>query len=81
MGLIGVRSRSIAFAPSVFAHRILLAWDYSFLDDGERANRRSRYGHDESCNGGGCVLRRGSFRDDFPLEAVERVAAHLGGIL
>jgi ATP-dependent helicase Lhr and Lhr-like helicase len=31
-----------AIAPSVFAHRILLAWDYSFLDDGERANRRSR---------------------------------------
>ena len=29
-------------APSVFAQRILLAWDYSFLDDGERANRRSR---------------------------------------
>ena len=29
-------------APSVFAHRVLLAWDYSFLDDGERANRRSR---------------------------------------
>ena len=31
-----------SIAPSVFAHRILLAWDYSFLDDGERANRRSR---------------------------------------
>ncbi len=31
-----------AIAPSVFAHRLLLAWDYSFLDDGERANRRSR---------------------------------------
>ncbi len=29
-------------APSVFAHRLLLAWDYSFLDGGERANRRSR---------------------------------------
>ncbi len=29
-------------SPSVFAHRLLLAWDYSFLDDGERANRRSR---------------------------------------
>jgi ATP-dependent Lhr-like helicase len=29
-------------APSVFAQRLLLAWDYSFLDDGERANRRSR---------------------------------------
>ncbi|MGH7814898.1 MAG: DEAD/DEAH box helicase [Candidatus Binataceae bacterium] len=31
-----------ASAPSVFTHRLLLAWDYSFLDDGERANRRSR---------------------------------------
>jgi ATP-dependent helicase Lhr and Lhr-like helicase len=31
-----------SIAPSVFAHRVLLAWDYSFLDDGERANRRSR---------------------------------------
>jgi ATP-dependent helicase Lhr and Lhr-like helicase len=31
-----------SIAPSVFAQRILLAWDYSFLDDGERANRRSR---------------------------------------
>src|SRR3984893_3798552 len=29
-----------SIAPSVFAHRLLLAWDYSFLDDGERANRR-----------------------------------------
>ena len=31
-----------AVSPSVFAHRLLLAWDYSFLDGGERANRRSR---------------------------------------
>ncbi|MGA2409497.1 MAG: helicase-related protein [Candidatus Binataceae bacterium] len=31
-----------SIAPSVFAQRILLAWDYSFLDGGERANRRSR---------------------------------------
>ena len=31
-----------SIAPSVFAQRLLLAWDYSFLDDGERANRRSR---------------------------------------
>src|SRR5579885_927903 len=31
-----------SIAPSAFAQRILLAWDYSFLDDGERANRRSR---------------------------------------
>jgi ATP-dependent Lhr-like helicase len=31
-----------AVSPSAFAHRLLLAWDYSFLDGGERANRRSR---------------------------------------
>lgn len=46
--LTGIENGSIrivavdSIAPSVFAHRILLAWDYSFLDDGERANRRSR---------------------------------------
>ncbi|MGH7933474.1 MAG: DEAD/DEAH box helicase, partial [Candidatus Binataceae bacterium] len=39
----GIRTLFVdAVAPSVFAHRVLLAWDYSFLDDGERANRRSR---------------------------------------
>ena len=38
-----VRVRLVdSVAPSVFAQRILLAWDYSFLDDGERADRRSR---------------------------------------
>ncbi len=38
-----VRVRMVdSVAPSVFAQRILLAWDYSFLDDGERADRRSR---------------------------------------
>ena len=31
-----------SISPSVLTHRLLLAWDYSFLDDGERANRRSR---------------------------------------
>ena len=31
-----------SIAPSVFAQKLLLAWDYSFLDGGERANRRSR---------------------------------------
>jgi ATP-dependent Lhr-like helicase len=31
-----------SISPSVFAQRLLLAWDYSFLDGGERANRRSR---------------------------------------
>ncbi|HYA36583.1 MAG TPA: crosslink repair DNA glycosylase YcaQ family protein, partial [Candidatus Binataceae bacterium] len=38
-----IRVRAVdSIAPSVFAHRLLLAWDYSFLDGGERANRRSR---------------------------------------
>ena len=39
----GIRVIAVdSIAPSVFAHRLLLAWDYSFLDGGERANRRSR---------------------------------------
>ena len=45
-----------AIAPSVFAHR-LLAWDYSFLDDGERANRRSRT----------VQMNRGMAEDVLPL--------------
>jgi len=65
-------------APSVFAHRILLAWDYSFLDDGERANRRSRT----------VTMNRAMAEDVFreedlsamiSAEAVERVAAEIGG--
>ncbi len=65
-------------APSVFAHRILLAWDYSFLDDGERANRRSRT----------VTMNRAMAEDVFREEdlsamisagAVERVAAEIGG--
>ena len=44
-GIAQGRVRTVAvdsLAPSVFAQRLLLATDYSFLDDGERANRRSR---------------------------------------
>lgn len=48
-------------APSVFAHQILLAWDYSFIDGGERANRRSR------------TVRTGSARGAEPA-ALERLA-------
>jgi ATP-dependent Lhr-like helicase len=67
-----------AVPPSVFAHRILLAWDYSFLDDGERANRRSRT----------VTMNRAMAEDVFREEdlssmisahAVERVAAEIGG--
>ncbi len=50
-----------AIAPSVFAHRLLLAWDYSFLDDGERANRRSRTVTMNRGDGRGRVPQRGSF--------------------
>ncbi len=65
-------------APSVFAHRILLAWDYSFLDDGERANRRSRT---VTMNR---AMAEDVFRDEdlsamISAEAVERVAADIGG--
>ena len=65
-------------APSVFAHRILLAWDYSFLDDGERANRRSRT---VTMNR---AMAEDVFRDEdlsamISTEAVERVAADLAG--
>jgi ATP-dependent Lhr-like helicase len=65
-------------APSVFAHRILLAWDYSFLDDGERANRRSR----------SVTMNRAMAEDVFrsedlaamlSLEAVERAVAEVQG--
>jgi ATP-dependent Lhr-like helicase len=65
-------------APSVFAHRILLAWDYSFLDDGERANRRSR---SVTMNR---AMAEDVFRDEdlssmISADAVDRVAADLGG--
>ena len=65
-------------APSVFAHRILLAWDYSFLDDGERANRRSRT----------VTMNRAMAEDVFRSEdlaellstdAIERVVAEIDG--
>jgi ATP-dependent Lhr-like helicase len=67
-----------AIAPSVFAHRVLLAWDYSFLDDGERANRRSRT----------VAMNRSMAEDVFRQEdlaamlsaqAVEAVAAEISG--
>jgi ATP-dependent Lhr-like helicase len=67
-----------SIAPSVFAHRVLLAWDYSFLDDGERANRRSRT----------VTLNRAMAEDVFrsenlaellSAEAVERVTEEIQG--
>src|SRR5271156_2055468 len=65
-------------APSVFAHRLLLAWDYSFLDDGERANRRSRT---VSMNRGMAedVFRKEDLSDLLSTEAVESVVAEVSG--
>ena len=67
-----------AVAPSVFAHRILLAWDYSFLDDGERANRRSRT---VSLNRTMAeeVLRTEDLSTMLAADAVESVAAEASG--
>jgi ATP-dependent Lhr-like helicase len=67
-----------AIAPSVFAHRLLLAWDYSFLDDGERANRRSRT---VTMNRGMAedVFRKEDLSDLLSAEAVESVVAEVTG--
>ncbi len=74
-----VRVRLVdSVAPSVFAQRILLAWDYSFLDGGERADRRSR---SVTMNR---ALAEEVFRADdlsgmIAAEAIARVGAELDG--
>ncbi|MGO9060311.1 MAG: DEAD/DEAH box helicase [Candidatus Binataceae bacterium] len=73
------RMRTLAvdsIAPSVFAQRLLLAWDYSFLDDGERANRRSR---SVMMNRGMAedVLRTEDLSEVLARDAVERVAGEV----
>src|SRR5260221_9801741 len=67
-----------SIAPSVFAHRLLLAWDYSFLDDGERANRRSRT---VTMNRGMAedVFRKEDLSDLLSADAVESVVAEVTG--
>ena len=80
----GVESGSIrtvyvdSVSPSVFAHRLLLAWDYSFLDDGERANRRSRT---VTMNRGMAedVFRNEDLSEMLAAEAVEAVVAEVTG--
>ena len=67
-----------AIAPSVFTHRLLLAWDYSFLDDGERANRRSRT---VTMNRGMAedVFRKEDLSDLLSADAVDSVVAEVTG--
>lgn len=66
-------------SPSVFAHRLLLAWDYSFLDGGERANRRSRT---VSMNRGMAedVFRSEDLSEMLAEDAVRAVAAEVTGM-
>lgn len=74
-----VRVRLVdSVAPSVFAHRVLLAWDYSFLDDGERANRRSRTVRMNRAMAED-VFRTEDLAQMLSAEAVERVAAEVDG--
>ncbi len=67
-----------SIAPSVFAHKLLLAWDYSFLDDGERANRRSRT---VQMNRGMAedVLRSEDLSEMLSREAIDGVVAEVTG--
>ncbi len=67
-----------SISPSVFAHRLLLAWDYSFLDDGERANRRSRT---VQMNRGMAedVFRSEDLSEMLSREAIDGVVAEASG--
>ncbi|MBV8361305.1 MAG: hypothetical protein JO189_25715, partial [Deltaproteobacteria bacterium] len=67
-----------SIAPSGFAHRVLLAWDYSFLDDGERANRRSRT---VTMNRAMVedVFRSENLAEMLSAEAIERVTEEIQG--
>src|SRR5579885_1106758 len=67
-----------AVAPSVFAQRILLAWDYSFLDDGERANRRSRTVTMNRALAED-VFRTEDLAETLSTEAVARITAEVDG--
>jgi ATP-dependent helicase Lhr and Lhr-like helicase len=66
-------------SPSVFAQRLLLAWDYSFLDGGERANRRSRT---VQMNRGLAedVFRNEDLSTMLAADAVASVVAEVGGL-
>ncbi len=64
--------------PSLIAHRLLLAWDYAFLDDGERANRRSR----TVATNRALIeqtLQRGNLAGLLDREVVERVELEASG--
>jgi ATP-dependent helicase Lhr and Lhr-like helicase len=67
-----------SIAPSVFAHRVLLAWDYAFLDDGERATRRSRTVTMNRAMAED-VFRSENLAELLSAEAVQRVTEEIQG--
>ncbi len=77
LGTIRTATREVP-APSPFAHQILAAWDYSFIDDAPREERRSRT----------VQSHRGLLEEVAPgdrlagvldPEAIARVAEEVGG--
>ncbi len=77
LGTIRTTARE-APAPSPFAHKILAAWDYAFLDDAPREERRSRTV--QTHRG---LLREVASGDQLAgvldPDAIERVAQEVGG--
>lgn len=77
LGTIRTATREVP-APSPFAHQILAAWDYAFLDDAPREERRSRTV--QTHRG---LLQEVATGDQLAgvldPEAIDRVAAEVGG--
>ncbi|HET7854717.1 MAG TPA: crosslink repair DNA glycosylase YcaQ family protein, partial [Candidatus Methylomirabilis sp.] len=65
--------------PSPFAHKVLAAWDYAFIDDAPREERRSRT---VQTHRGvlGEIFRTESFDGFLDKEGVEQVAQEVGRI-
>ncbi len=81
----GVRHGSISAVakdvpvPSPFAHKILAAWDYAFIDDAPREERRSRTVHTHR-GVLGEIFRTEPFEGFLDKEVVEQVAQEVGRI-
>ncbi|MGH7567434.1 MAG: DEAD/DEAH box helicase, partial [Gemmatimonadales bacterium] len=77
LGTIRTATREVP-VPSPFAHKILAAWDYAFLDDAPREERRSRTV--QTHRG---LLQEVATGDQLAgvldVEAIDRVAAEVGG--
>lgn len=63
--------------PSPFAHKILAAWDYAFIDDAPREERRSRTVQTHRGILGEIFIRE-SFDSFLDKEVVEQVVAEVG---